>query len=41
MVLGAQIAGGVWYIGVFSDAQPSRYQSKMVGIFLKAATLNM
>jgi len=26
-----QIVAGVWYVGVFSDSQPSRFQSKMVG----------
>jgi hypothetical protein len=25
-----KILAGVWYVGVFSDPQPSRFQSKMV-----------
>lgn len=25
-----KILAGVWYVGVFSDSQPSRFQSKMV-----------
>ena len=32
--LSMKIIAGVWYVGVFSDSQPSRFQSKQVGFLV-------